>query len=129
MLTSKQKLVLKSSKVFIKFKSGVFICNSCAISGWKLNFWSSWRVVKIDFNWMISGWIMNILTQKLGIQKVEFKSSFFTKISTNWSLGKKMGFKKLNLSRVVALRFPPAGWYLDESWIYWYRNWDLKSWV
>ena len=115
MLTRKQKLVLKSSKVFIKFKSGVFICNSCTISGWKLNFWPSWRVVKIDVNWMISGWIMNILTQKLefkklsliqvfsprfypvcdlvktGIKKIEFK--LCNQISPSWWMDFKSGVK------------------------------------
>ena len=116
MLTRKQKLVFKSIKVFIKFKSGVFICNSCAISGWKLNFWQSWMVVKIDVNWMISGWIMNILTQKLCIQKVKFQSSFFTQISTNWWLDKNWDSKvefKSSFCTQISFSWMISEWFMN----------------
>ena len=88
-MPSKQKLQLKSSKtrllpsrsgVLIEFKSGVFICNSCAISGWKLNFSPSWGVVKIDVDWMISGWFLDdfwIISEYIYVWTHIWKKFFF----------------------------------------------------
>jgi len=45
---------MRRSGVLIKFQSGVFFCNIHAISGLKLDFLSSWRVVK-NIYWVIFG--------------------------------------------------------------------------
>ena len=45
-------------RVFIEFQSGVFACNSCVISGLKLDFSPSWGVVK-SIDWMICRWYLD----------------------------------------------------------------------
>ena len=57
--SSKTRLLLFRSGVLMEFKSGVLTYNIRAISGWKLNFSLCWQVVKIDVDWMISGWFLD----------------------------------------------------------------------
>ena len=127
-MPSKQKLQLKSSKtrlllsrseVLIEFKSGVFICNSCAISGWKLNFSPSWGGCKnrcrLDDIWMISGWFLD----------------YFWMIS-EWFLDVLSGcVTKLSASPTVILRphriGPPCLEALEYRQFHMVRKWSLTD--
>ena len=85
------------SGVLIEFQRGVFFCNSFAITH-----------ISYDCMWVISGWYVG--DTENGIQKVEFKSSLCTQISTSWGLGKDW-VPKVEFSGVYAARFHPAGYW------------------
>ena len=121
--SSKTQLLPTRSGVLIEFQSGVFFCNSRAISGLKLDFSPSWRVVKNidrvifgryvgdDDMWVICGWYVDDMWMISGWYVGDNWMIFGWYVGDNWMI---------------------IGWYVGDNWMIfgWYVGdiWMISGW-
>ena len=97
-------------------RSGVFFCNSRAISGLKLDFSSSWGVVK-NIEWVIFGWhVGNILETCMGnIWMICVIFGLF--LDEIWAI---YGWFEGDISMI-------RGWNLDDMWVWFLDDMWMRS--